>query len=349
MAHSLWTRFAIVLFIIGLVPIGETGAAPVTYEFTSGALTGGFTADFGVEFSAPFQSWKITAPTGFGTMVYDSTNPEQSIFANDPPCRCVAVFTGSIPSTDSHFQLFYSDDALPSDHTGTYNFDHLINALHISGSGNWVRGQAVPEPNTLWSCALGLLTLAGVQWLSRAITRRVTFSVCLLIVMIAVLLPFGPALAAPYTYEFTSGALTGTFTADADSGAAEPFISWNITAPTGFGTTVYGSGIPGQPLFENLNWGGRINLTTFSGLTPPIESESFFFNLNVNNLGFSFPDNDSGNYVFEHFINQLSITGEGNWARVPEPNTLWSLVLAFLALGVVKWIRRVRGNPLSSS
>jgi hypothetical protein len=64
-------------------------------------------------------------------------------------------------------------------------------------------------------------------------------------------------------------------------------------------------------------------------------------------LGFSFPDNVSGNYHFEHLINQLAITGTGNWARVPEPDTLWSLALGLLTLGGVQWLirRHLELNP----
>jgi hypothetical protein len=141
----------------------ESGAVPLNYQFTSGALTGGFTADFEILEGGVFKAWKITAPTGFGTMAYDLTNPEQGVFHNEHfQCQCLSVYTGTQPTLNNLFTLGYHQVALPNYLTGSYSFHHNINDLTITGSGNF----AVPAPNTLWSFALGLLALVVVQWLS---------------------------------------------------------------------------------------------------------------------------------------------------------------------------------------
>jgi hypothetical protein len=162
MGHSLWVRVAIVLLIILLAPIGETGAVPLNYEFTSGALRGGFAADYDPQVFNVFHSWQITAPTGFGTIVYDSTllGAGQNVFANDNFCHCLVLFEGqSLFTRTSLFSLGYEETQAGI--AGIYSFEHNINDLTITGSGTW----AVPGPNTLWSFGLGLLPLFVFQWL----------------------------------------------------------------------------------------------------------------------------------------------------------------------------------------
>jgi hypothetical protein len=144
------------------------------------------------------------------------------------------------------------------------------------------------------------------------------------------LVSIGEAGAVPHVYQLTSGALTGTFTADLP--ANQPLISWNITAPTGFGTTVFSG--PGS-LWDWDDHGTHLNLHSALGGSPPLY---FHFNFNANNLRNFLTDSVSGHYDFQHFTNHVEITGSGNWARVPEPNTLWSLVLGLLALVGVQWL-----------
>jgi hypothetical protein len=183
MGPSLWARVAIGLvglFIIALVPIGEAGAVPVQplpfhYEFTRGALTGTFMM-FNV--SAPdgddlrFWSWTFTAPTGFGTIVWDSANPQQGVFANDnlgtPALVLLDRHIENDPTMTLTLNLGPHSDVWLDKVSGTYFFEHLGShggdSLRIEGEGEWAR---VPEPSTLWSLVLGLLAFVGVQSLSR--------------------------------------------------------------------------------------------------------------------------------------------------------------------------------------
>jgi hypothetical protein len=141
---------------------------PYAYEFTSGALTGGFTADFDHEFG-PFKSWNITAPTGFGTIVWDSTNPGQVVDpSNDISffgIGSLGLITPDFPETENRLALAVIG---ASGIAGTYFFNAslLDPFLFVEGTGNWERGSAVPGPNTLCSFALGLLALIVVHWLS---------------------------------------------------------------------------------------------------------------------------------------------------------------------------------------
>jgi hypothetical protein len=162
-----------VILVIVLVPIGEAGAVPFTYEFTSGALTGTFTADV-VEprmFIAPFVSWDITAPTGFGTMVWNSGNPNQAQFDNEwfAFSLTLDVITPPLhlpgPSSELGLNVENLGLSLPDNVSGTYSFISFpgLGDGGVTGTGDWVRLQPVPEPNTLWLSVLGVLALVGAQ------------------------------------------------------------------------------------------------------------------------------------------------------------------------------------------
>ena len=158
----------IVIFILVLVPIGETNATPYSYEFTSGALTGQFAVSpYVVTGEGPLvQSWHISVPTGFGTTVWDSTNPAQGIFANDPFCQCLVLLSEATSLRPNSIFSFNFQGTSPNQGAvaGSYVFlqDVKDTQLELQGSGNWVM---VTEPNTLWSLALGLLTFIAGWWL----------------------------------------------------------------------------------------------------------------------------------------------------------------------------------------
>jgi hypothetical protein len=123
------------------------------------------------------------------------------------------------------------------------------------------------------------------------------------------------------TYEFTSGALTGEFTSAIQDNPNNAFESWNITAPNGFGTTVWNSANPALLIFDNTNWGASITLTQLAGpapLTVPTQATSEF-GLTIENLGSGRPDSASGTYSFGYsdHISALSIRGTGEWRLVP--------------------------------
>jgi hypothetical protein len=138
----------------------------------------------------------------------------------------------------------------------------------------------------------------------------------------------GAAIALLYEYQFTSGALAGAFTAQLDEDISF-YRTYTITAPTGFGTTVWSSANfrevhanDGPPVFSSLN----LHLVRPS---PTDESPSASFLLNVHG-----PFDINGTYLFETRLRtgNLFITGTGEWARVPEPSTLWLFSFGLLAL-----------------
>jgi hypothetical protein len=121
-------------------------------------------------------------------------------------------------------------------------------------------------------------------------------------------------------YQFTSGALTGEFTSAIQDNPNNAFSSWNITAPNGFGVTVWNSVNPDLLIFDNSNWSTYISLTQMAGpppVTAPTQATSEF-GLTIHNLGSARPDSVSGTYSFRYFeyANEFQITGTGEWRLV---------------------------------
>jgi hypothetical protein len=172
-----------------------------------------------------------------------------------------------------------------------------------------------------------------------------------LLMLIIVILPFSPALAVSLTYEFTSGALTGTFTAGFPQPSPGFFTAWNITSPTGFGTMVWDSGNPLQVVFADNELFfpdgpvGLLGLRCCTGTDDgPIGLGLQVHNLiEVNDQFEIVKHNVSGNYSFGFLGTNLTVTGSGEWKSVSGPNSLWLLLVGLITL--VVW--RERQNLLS--
>jgi hypothetical protein len=156
-----------------------------------------------------------------------------------------------------------------------------------------------------------------------------------IVLFMLTLVPLSDAGAVPLIYEFTSGALTGKFTADFND--IDPFQSWKIAAPTGFGTIVWDSTNPVQTLFAHDLFPPEAFIHFLS--EPLFLDPDFGLFLSVREV-FTDRVNLAGTYDFHLGSSRLplNVTGSGNWKSVPEPNTLWSLVLGLLAISVVQWL-----------
>jgi hypothetical protein len=182
-------------------------------------------------------------------------------------------------------------------------------------------------------CVKGHVLIAN--YFGRLSMTRILLVRASVLTLCTILAAFSSALAVPYSYEFTSGGLTGSFTAEAEltSPPTYAFQSWHITPPSG---PVWDSGNPNQLQFDNFNQGGSLSLALF--IQPGYPN----FGLSVDNLGELLPNSVSGTYSFllvhDPFTRE---SGSGDWIRsVPGPNTLWSLGFGLLALPVVEWLRR---------
>jgi hypothetical protein len=152
-----WMMVGVLLLTTALVPIGQALAVPYSYQFTSGPLAGGFTAD-PME-SHPFISWHFTETKGSSVVVWDLTNPLQGVFGNQHfgVLARFALFIGpsAFESTDFihvDFEDFGGWD-IPPNRTGIYSFNSLGPQ---EGAGTWA---IVPEPSSPWLLLVGVLGL----------------------------------------------------------------------------------------------------------------------------------------------------------------------------------------------
>jgi hypothetical protein len=144
-----------------------------------------------------------------------------------------------------------------------------------------------------------------------------------------------PAWAVPYSYDFVSGSLTGTFVADS-SLFATTFHAWTITPPVG---PVWTSTDPSVIQFSNevgLGWLTLVLETQGQPFGPPD------FSLNIDGLGEVVPNGTAGAYTWSSQVTLQSdrVFGSGTWARetqsVPLPDMLW--LTTFLGLAGLGWL-----------
>jgi len=132
-------------------------ATPMTYDFTSGPLTGWFTYDSDLA-TNNFSDWDFTDGIGTYTTGGFLTNNVDRLVSNAsfPLPAPFVVGLGDLNLTtvkpDYAWLGQYADD--------------VDNFTVLSGQGSYVQ-RAVPEPTTFLLLALGLLALLGYEWRQR--------------------------------------------------------------------------------------------------------------------------------------------------------------------------------------
>jgi hypothetical protein len=161
---------------------------------------------------------------------------------------------------------------------------------------------------------------------------RTILAVLLLTVTLA-----APAFAVPYSYEFTSGGLTGTWTTEPPNGIQWSALSWHIVTPDGM---VWDSANPLLTVNEDRNFGdGLILQPMFSGSADANGNNILMETDGPTNQN---PTMSTGAYTWSRFSNGVFNTGVGDWRlvtpsiqSVPEPPTLWPFAIG---LAGVAWL-----------
>ena len=159
------------------------------------------------------------------------------------------------------------------------------------------------------------------------------------------------AWAIPYSYEFTTGGLTGGTWTTTDPTVLGPpnfglvvATSWHIVAPDGF---VWDSSNPAQGIHDTGNYGDGFHFD-FGGAqfdTPGYATRAL--TTTIDGPTNTAPTQASGQYIWRSYVDGLVTQGVGSWQFVPDvksvpiPGTLWLLSSGLFLLAVWRARRRV--------